>query len=94
MKWLCVYFLTVTYICIIWLFNGIMINLCIIYIYKYRSRFKLSKEINYGDPIYKIFEKNPIVISKVKELIESKNDHLEFDDGYYKFSLKVERGLK
>ncbi|CAD8167696.1 unnamed protein product [Paramecium pentaurelia] len=58
------------------------------------SRFKLSRDINYGDPIYKIFEKNPIVISKVKELIESKNDHLEFDDGFYKFSLKVERGIK
>ncbi|CAD8084720.1 unnamed protein product [Paramecium primaurelia] len=58
------------------------------------SRFKLSKEINFEDPIYKIFEKNPIVIQKVKELIESKNDHLEFNDGFYKFSLKVERGMK
>ncbi|CAK86012.1 unnamed protein product (macronuclear) [Paramecium tetraurelia] len=58
------------------------------------SRFKLPKEINFGDPLYKIFEKNPIVIAKVKELIESKNDHLEFNDGYYKFSLKVERGTK
>ncbi|CAD8181295.1 unnamed protein product [Paramecium octaurelia] len=58
------------------------------------SRFKLSKEINFGDPLYKIFEKNPIVIANVKELIESKNDHLEFNDGFYKFSLKVERGTK
>ncbi|CAD8098278.1 unnamed protein product [Paramecium sonneborni] len=58
------------------------------------SRFKLSKEINYGDAIYKIFEKNQIIILKVKELIESKNDHLEFNDGFYKFSMKVERSIK
>lgn len=71
-----------------------MINLCMILKNDFRSRFKLSKDINFGDPIHKIFEKNSVVISKVKELIESKFDHSEYDDGFYKFSLKVERGVK
>ncbi|CAD8092206.1 unnamed protein product [Paramecium sonneborni] len=58
------------------------------------QKYSLPKEIHYADPIYKIFDKNPIIIQKVKEIIDSQKDHLEFNDGFFKFSLKIERGFK
>lgn len=70
-----------------------MINLCKFLCYV-SSKYNLPKELNFGDPIYKIFDKSPTIVANVRELMDSGKDHLEFNDGFTKFSLKIERGFK